>query len=241
MADGCVEGNPNKVLRRIDERVLGRMECDRRSILAQAVYMAERLHAATPEYDLTRHATGMLEFIIRELTHTQLCPTLYHVNSALHFLASARSLPGTKEPCERIMAMLPSLYERMSSETRATRADTHIHQLLLRQLESDIRPSLQAQTEEHAMTTDNSTDIAATEQFLQASWQELTYFGRIYSTLPPPRALSAFIDRKQESMQEHGFCMERGLAGMGLAIMARDKKNADTAHMTTTNRNATQA
>lgn len=105
--EGLVEGTPDNVLRAIDERVLGRMECDRRSILGQAVYMAERLRNTTPEYGLERYAGRMLDFIQSELTCAKECPTLYHLNSALYFLSCVRHLAEAHAGAEKLIGVLP--------------------------------------------------------------------------------------------------------------------------------------
>ena len=105
MREGLVEGKPDNVLRTIDERVLGRMECDRRSILGQAVYMAERLRNTTPEYGLARYAGRMLDFIQSELTCAKECPTLYHLNSALYFLSCVRHLAEAHASAEKLIGV----------------------------------------------------------------------------------------------------------------------------------------
>jgi len=223
LSEGHVDGNPNQVLRHIDERVLGRIDVDRQYMLGQAVYMAERLRDATPDYDLSRHAKGMLDFIIQELSYTHDCPSLYHLNSALHFLVKVKGMqqePEIKQLSDKLMAMLPLLYDRMNEGKRCSPADIHIHRLLLRQLDAGTAVPLHAQTAGCDNLSRDETAVATTGQFLRSAWQEMLYFGRLYTTIPSPYALSRFIDNKQESMQDDGFCIESGLAGLGLALMA---------------------
>lgn len=223
LSEGHVDGNPNQVLRRIDERVLGRIDVNKQYMLGQAVYMAERLHDATPDYDLSRHAKGMLDFIIQELSHTQDCPSLYHLNSALHFLVKIKGMqqePEIKQSSDRLMAMLPILYDRINEKKRYSPTDIHIHRLLLRQLDADTAVPLHVRTGGCDNHSCNETAVATTGLFLRSAWQEMLYFDRLYTKIPSPYALSRFVDSKQECMQDDGFCIECGLSGLGMALMA---------------------
>lgn len=209
-----VDGDPNNVLRPIDERVLGRMACDRQAILGQAVYIAERMKQITSGNDLLRYANGMLDFIHRDLSRTNDCPSLGHINSCLYFMSFVKDMPETAEKCKDILQAIPLLYGNTNKGSHATAADLQMHKHLLTQMKADIDIPLKINGSEII------SDDTETDSFLQNAWREQLYLGRLRSTPPPLHCLSAFVDNKQNSLQETDFCVKQGLSGLGLALMA---------------------
>lgn len=218
--EGLVEGKPDNVLRAIDERVLGRMECDRRSILGQAVYMAERLRNTTPEYGLERYAGRILDFIQSELTCAKECPTLYHLNSALYFLSCVRHLTETRGSAEKLIGVLPSVYDRIKKESAFTEQDIFINRLLSEKTGTEAVFSADDVNDKNVLYGGNAGDDADLRGFVNKAWQELVYFGRLVSVLPSQDRLSAFVDRMQTDLSEDSMSMRHGLAGLGLALTA---------------------
>lgn len=232
MREGLVEGKPDNVLRAIDERVLGRMECDRKSILGQAVYMAERLRNTTPEYGLARYAGRMLDFIHSELTCAKECPTLYHLNSALYFLSCVRHLTETRGSAEKLIGVLPSVYDRIKKESSYTEQDILINRLLSDKTGTEAVFSANDVTEKNVLYVGNAGDDADLRGFVNKAWQELVYFGRLVSVLPSLDKLSAYVDRMQTDLSEDSMSMRHGLTGLGLAMIAgeaesRQERDAD--------------
>lgn len=232
MREGLVEGKPDNVLRAIDERVLGRMECDRKSILGQAVYMAERLRNTTPEYGLARYAGRMLDFIHSELTCAKECPTLYHLNSALYFLSCVRHLTETRGSAEKLIGALPSVYDRIKKESSYTEQDILINRLLSEKTGTEALFSANDVTEKNVLYGGNAGDDADLRGFVNKAWQELVYFGRLLSVLPSQDKLSAYVDRMQTDLSEDSMSMRHGLGGLGLAMIAgeaesRQERDAD--------------
>lgn len=225
MREGLVEGKPDNVLRAIDERVLGRMECDRKSILGQAVYMAERLRNTTPEYGLARYAGRMLDFIHSELTCAKECPTLYHLNSALYFLSCVRHLTETRGSAEKLIGVLPSVYDRIKKESSYTEQDILINRLLSEKTGTEALFSANDVTEKNVLYVGNAGDDADLRGFVNKAWQELVYFGRLVSVLPSQDKLSAYVDRMQTDLSEDSMSMRHGLGGLGLAMIAGEEES----------------
>lgn len=223
--EGLVEGTPDNVLRAIDERVLGRMECDRKSILGQAVYMAERLRNTTPEYGLARYAGRMLDFIQSELTCAKECPTLYHLNSALYFLSCVRYLAEAHASAEKLIGVLPSVYDRIKKESAFTEQDIFINRLLSEKTGTEALFSANDVTEKNVLYGGNAGDDADLRGFVNKEWQELVYFGRLVSVLPSLDRLSAFVDRIQTDLSEDSMSMRHGLTGLGLALTADEAES----------------
>lgn len=225
MREGLVEGKPDNVLRAIDERVLGRMECDRKSILGQAVYMAERLRNTTPEYGLARYAGRMLDFIHSELTCAKECPTLYHLNSALYFLSCVRHLTETRGSAEKLIGALPSVYDRIKKESSYTEQDILINRLLSEKTGTEALFSANDVPEKNVLCGGNAGDDADLRGFVNKAWQELVYFGRLVSVLPSLDKLSAYVDRMQTDLSEDSMSMRHGLTGLGLAMIADEAES----------------
>ncbi len=224
IVEGLVNGSPNNVLRGIDERVLGRMDCDRRAIFGQAVYMAERLCSTTPEYDLSRYAGRMLDFITNELSSAKECPTLYHLNSTLYFLSCVRHLPEARESAEKLIGILPSVYDRIEKEMTFTEQDLQINRLLTEKAGMDVELSVKAASDDNLLYGDD----AEVSCFINMAWQELVYFGQLVTALPHYEKLSSFVDRKQTELSDNSLAMRYGLTGLGLALIS------DTASKNTT-------
>lgn len=232
MREGLVEGKPDNVLRAIDERVLGRMECDRKSILGQAVYMAERLRNTTPEYGLARYAGRMLDFIHSELTCAKECPTLYHLNSALYFLSCVRHITETRGSAVKLIGVLPSVYDRIKKESSYTEQDILINRLLSEKTGMEALFSANDVPEKNVLCGGNAGGDAGLRGFVNKAWQELVYFGRLVSVLPSLDKLSAYVDRMQTDLSEDSMSMRHGLGGLGLALIAdeaesRQERDAD--------------
>lgn len=222
LKEGLVDGNPDDVLESVDRKVFSQMTCNPESSLwGQAVYLLERWQGNEDMPYWEEQAMRILHICEEGFCKFHGKISLYHINSVLYFLMGIRRLQKCSEKAGTVCRLLPEVIQRIIGWKLYAPADCILFEQLKQEAKS-CYPVLWNKIQAFSLPQPGKTECPM-EQYIRIAWLQELYFGKISIPLPDTEQIAAFIDRKQQAVTLDGFLFQKGLAGLGCALLSNMK------------------
>ncbi len=216
-----IDGDVNDVLRDVDTRVFGRIECNpENSVLGHSIYLLERLRDNEDNLDFAKHIQYVLHICHGGLKDYKGRFSLYHLNSLLYFLIEVDKTEQYADEVEKIRTLIPQILEDVNRQNSFDSSDISIFDQLFTAIETERKPKWQDILRSRPHRSFHTTGCSM-EQFIRKAWLEELYFGRIDANGPSYEHTKNFINQAQESVTLDDFLFMRGLAGLGCALLSQ--------------------
>jgi len=134
-----LDGEPNAVLRSIDDAVFSSIECDpSKSVLGQAVYLTERLKNKNNLFSFDNRINDISTFILKGLETYKGEFSLYHFNSLLYFIARVYRICDLSQDLDKIIYLMLPLLKQTQNERLYNIEDIVIYRQIVEMLKSDL-------------------------------------------------------------------------------------------------------
>lgn len=223
LRENLVDGEPNRVLQNVDKKVFSRITCiPERSLLGHAVYLLDRLKDNPDGSYLLEQIDNILKTCENGLQKYDGKISLYHINSVLYFLIAIDKQRKYCDRVENIRKLLPNVLERIVDQRLYDVTDILIFNQLMENLETVCLPSWNyIRLYQFPKMVDYTDPV---ERYIYTVRMQEIYFGIASINAPSDQQINDFIDRKQENITLDGFLYQKGLAGLGCAILKSNLK-----------------
>lgn len=215
-----IDGDVNDVLRDVDTRVFGRIECNpENSVLGHSIYLLERLRDNKDNVDFEKRIQHVLHICRRGLSDYKGRFSLYHLNSLLYFLIEVDKASQYADEVEKIRSLIPQILGDINHQNCFDSSDIGIFDQLFAAIETERQPKWQDILRNRPHRSFHTT--GSMEQLIRKAWMEELYFGRIDANGPTYEHTKNFIDQAQESITLDNFLFMNGLAGLGCTLLSQ--------------------
>lgn len=223
LRENLVDGEPNKVLQNVDKKVFSRIACDPEiSLLGHAIYLLERLKFDPDGLNLLEQIDNILKICENGLQKYVGKISLYHINSVLYFLIAIDKERKYFDRVENIRKLLPNVLKRIIDQRLYDATDQLIFNQLIENVGTVYLPRWNYIRLYQFLKMIDYTDPV--ERYIYTARMQEIYFGIASINAPSDQQINDFIDRKQESITLDGFLYQKGLAGLGCAILKSNLK-----------------
>lgn len=223
LRENLVDGSPDKVLQSVDKKVFARIGCNpETSLFGHTIYLLERLKDSPNEPYLLEQIGNILKICKDGLEKYSGKISLYHINSILYFLIAVDKWNEYSDRVENIRILLPIFFEKIVKQSLYDITDVLIFNQLMESVETMYLPRWNyIRLFRFPEIIDH---IDYTERCIYTARMQEIYFGTVLIDLPSIQQVSDFIDLKQKSITLDGFLFQKGLAGLGCALLKSNLK-----------------
>ena len=217
MKHGYVEGDPNRVLKPIDDRLLAMTTYSKTSFVVETLnYWAARIWKGIPKESATKLAAGLLLAVTRDLERRGDGMSLYEANIVLHFLWRVKDCLRTEERA-KLNQMLGAAISKAFCCSAFNESDVFVFRRLWGKFGSGISFGKEAEAAFHmCASVPRSLGLR-----IRAAWQEWVYFDEVTCPLPEEAEILHCLDECLQGIRLEDFVLNEGLAGLGLFILNR--------------------